>query len=142
MFQTILTPLDLEESSQAGLQAAAELARSTGGKLVAVAVLTGGDISAELASHEVPHRRAQLETIANQKLDRILAAGASGVEVERILTFGDPVTEIHAAADQVGADVIVITVKNRSRVGKLLMGSKAQEIILSSTRPVLTIPRA
>ncbi len=141
MFETILAPMDLEDSSQAGFKAAIELARSVGGRLVTVAVLTGSDVSAELATHDVPTRRKQVEQQAQTRMERMVLELAPDLHVERHVTFGDPATEIHAVADRVGADVVVITIKNRSRVGKMLMGSKAQEIILQSTRPVLTIPR-
>jgi nucleotide-binding universal stress UspA family protein len=69
------------------------------------------------------------------------ASVGEGIEVETHLRFGEPVTELLAVAHQVGADAIVITIKNRSRLGKLVMGSKAQEIILRSDVPVLTVPR-
>lgn len=142
MFKNILAPMDLEASSHAGFKTAVELARNGAGRLTALAVLTGSDVPADLASHDVASRRQAAETQAAQRLDKVVRDMAQGVEVDRVLLFGDPVTEIHALAERLGADVIVITVKNRSRIGKMLMGSKAQEIILGSTRPVLSVPRS
>ncbi len=41
-----------------------------------------------------------------------------------------------------GAGLIGVTVKNRSRLGKLLMGSQTQQIILSADVPVLCVAKA
>jgi nucleotide-binding universal stress UspA family protein len=38
-----------------------------------------------------------------------------------------------------GADMIVVGVKRRSKVGKLLMGSTAQFVILQASCPVITV---
>ena len=62
------------------------------------------------------------------------------VPVETEVVWGDPAMEIHRLAASIGADAIVITVKNRSRVGKLLLGSHAQQIILGAERPVICVP--
>lgn len=63
------------------------------------------------------------------------------VAVETHLVYGDPVYEIGRLVRDESCDLVVVTVKNRSRVGKLMMGSKAQDLILSSTVPVLTVRR-
>ena len=47
--------------------------------------------------------------------------------------------EIIEFAEQMKVDYIVIGVHKRSRVGKLLFGSTAQYVILSSTCPVVTV---
>lgn len=43
---------------------------------------------------------------------------------------------------QIGAQLIVIGVRSRSRVGKILLGSDAQSIILGSPIPVLSVKAA
>jgi nucleotide-binding universal stress UspA family protein len=45
---------------------------------------------------------------------------------------------LHAAEDA-GASVIVIGLRKRSPVGKLLMASTAQRILLDADRPVLAV---
>jgi len=51
----------------------------------------------------------------------------------------DLVDMVLEVADEVDASVVVIGLRHRSPVGKLLMGSTAQRILLSSTRPVLSV---
>lgn len=44
-----------------------------------------------------------------------------------------------AVAEEIDASVIVIGLRHRSPVGKLLMGSAAQRLLLDSARPVLSV---
>ena len=64
-----------------------------------------------------------------------------GVEVEvvRIEQGSDPATAIVTAADERGASVIVIGLRHRTPVGKLIMGSAAQRILLEAKCPVLAV---
>ncbi|WP_109472523.1 universal stress protein [Ornithinimicrobium cavernae] len=56
-------------------------------------------------------------------------------------TMGAPGAEIVSAAEQLGVAAIVIGGSNRTRVGKFLMGSDAQTVLLTSPVPVLSVPR-
>lgn len=51
----------------------------------------------------------------------------------------DHATAALVAADETGADVLVIGVRRRSPVGKLVMGSVAQSILLDADCPVLAV---
>jgi nucleotide-binding universal stress UspA family protein len=51
----------------------------------------------------------------------------------------DPVDEIVEMAGQGDVDILVIGLRRRSAVGKLLMGSAAQRILLEATCPVLAV---
>ena len=141
MFSTIIAPVDLEGSSEAGLRYAVDLARSQGAKLVLVNVLTSRAIDVAEVPHEPKPLRQLAEERSHQELDQMIGELAADLETEAVVRFGDPAREILQVAAGLGADGIVITVKNRSRIGKMLMGSQAQEIILSSRIPVVCIPR-
>lgn len=51
----------------------------------------------------------------------------------------DPAEDIIAVAEETDAELIVIGVRRRSPVGKLILGSHAQRILLEATRPVLAV---
>ena len=65
----------------------------------------------------------------------------SGVEHEiRQLVRGvDPADDLIAVAEEVDADLIVIGLRRRTPVGKLIMGSNAQQILLDASCPVLAV---
>ncbi|KQS71142.1 universal stress protein [Modestobacter sp. Leaf380] len=71
-------------------------------------------------------------------------ASAAGVQVEvrRTAHEGDAADEVLRVAEEVQASVLVIGIRRRSPVGKLLMGSSAQRILLDSDRPVLAVKPA
>lgn len=68
---------------------------------------------------------------------------ALGQEVTRVvkgvvIPGRDPAEVLVEYAE--GADLLVIGVRQRSPVGKLILGSDARDIILQSTVPVLSVP--
>jgi nucleotide-binding universal stress UspA family protein len=66
---------------------------------------------------------------------------ASGIEheVRQLVRGVDPADDLVAVADEVDADLIVIGLRRRSPVGKLIMGSNAQQILLDAGCPVLAV---
>ncbi|CCH89045.1 Putative universal stress family [Modestobacter italicus] len=79
-------------------------------------------------------RGAELERL-EQRL------GESGVpfEVRQPVRGRDVAEELAAAADDTSAELVVIGLRRRSAVGKLLMGSAAQRILLDVDCPVLAV---
>lgn len=66
---------------------------------------------------------------------------ASGVAYE-ILAHSDaldPAEELLNAAEESDADIIVIGLRRRSPVGKLLLGSNSQRVLLDASCPVLAV---
>ncbi|WP_432562531.1 universal stress protein [Kineococcus sp. SYSU DK003] len=52
---------------------------------------------------------------------------------------GDTAEEVLRVADEIDASVVVIGLRRRTPVGKLIMGSNAQRILLEAERPVLAV---
>ena len=67
--------------------------------------------------------------------------GGSGVEHEVLqqVEAKDPAEQILDVARQTNADLIVVGRRRRSPVGKLIMGSQAQQILLEADCPVLAV---
>jgi nucleotide-binding universal stress UspA family protein len=64
----------------------------------------------------------------------------SGVPFELVQPVGvDAAKELLAAMERPEAELLVIGVKHRNPVGKLLMGSVAQQVLLECPKPVLAV---
>lgn len=64
-----------------------------------------------------------------------------GIEVTTHAAFsaGNVGGQIAGLADQLDVDMVVLGLIKRSRVGKALLRSSAQSVLLHSTKPVLSI---
>ena len=70
--------------------------------------------------------------------DRLARSGVA-YEVIRAIRGRDAAEEILALADERRADLVVIGLRRRSAVGKLLLGSTAQRVLLEAQCPVLSV---
>jgi nucleotide-binding universal stress UspA family protein len=60
-------------------------------------------------------------------------------EVRQLVAGLEPAEDLIAVAEEVSADMIVIGLRRRSPVGKLILGSNAQRILLDAPCPVLAV---
>ena len=60
-------------------------------------------------------------------------------EVRQLVRGNEPAEDLIEVADEVNADFIVIGLRRRTPVGKLILGSNAQRILLDATCPVLAV---
>lgn len=69
---------------------------------------------------------------------------AAGIEHDvRAMDRGRlPSEDVLDTAEELGAELIVIGLRRRSAVGKLLLGSHAQQILLDASCPVLAVKAA
>ena len=116
---------------RAALRRAAEEARLRKTRLVVINSNRGGTHLDD--EDAVEHERELAEV--RQRLD------AEGIEHEvRQLVRGlDPAEDLIAVANETGADFIVIGLRRRTPVGKLILGSNAQRILLDAPCPVLAV---
>jgi nucleotide-binding universal stress UspA family protein len=68
-----------------------------------------------------------------------LAASGLRYEVKTAGDMHDSAEELIRTAETTGADFIVIGLRRRSPVGKLLLGSNAQRVLLDAACPVLAV---
>jgi nucleotide-binding universal stress UspA family protein len=82
---------------------------------------------------------------ALQELERQLEAAGVPFEVRRPVRGRDVAEELSTVVEEASAELLVIGLRRRTAVGKLLMGSAAQRILLEVDCPVLAVkspPRA
>jgi hypothetical protein len=68
-----------------------------------------------------------------------LAASGIPFEVKEAADALDPAEELISTAESRGAEFIIIGLRRRSPVGKLLLGSNAQRVLLDASCPVLAV---
>jgi nucleotide-binding universal stress UspA family protein len=71
-----------------------------------------------------------------------LAGAGVEHEVRQSVRGREPADEVVELAEETGADLIVIGMRRRSAVGKLVMGSTAQRVLLDAPCAVLAVKAA
>lgn len=128
---TIVVGYVPKPEGKAALRRAAEEAKLRGSRLVVVNSHRGGrefdrddaieseaqlqEVKAELESHDVEH------------------------DLRQLVRGMDPAEDLVNVAEEVKADLIVIGLRRRSPVGKLILGSNAQRVLLDAPCPVLAV---
>lgn len=81
------------------------------------------------------------DSLSSQGLDylRGLEVHFGGVQVESVVRFGDPVTQILDEAEAFGADLIVVGTAGRSGIGRVLLGSVAERVFGRASVPVMLV---
>ena len=128
MSGTIVVGWTPDEYGRVAVESAAAEATLRGGDLLIINA-TRGDalVDEKFAGQEELHELAE-------ELKRL------GVGFEVRQTMGDDVADqVLAAAEQASASLIVIGLRRRTPVGKLLMGSVAQRVLLGASCPVLAV---
>jgi len=116
---------------EAALRLAAEEAELRDASLVVVNSHRGGR---DLGNEESVRTDAHLDNVRAQ----LTAAGIEH-EVRYLVRGMDPADDLVAVAEEVSADVIIIGLRRRSPVGKLILGSNAQRVLLDAPCPVLAV---
>ncbi len=145
MYKRILVPVDGSETSNKALVAALQLARQGGGRVRLIhaveelAYLSGFD---QYGGYSGDLVRIMRENAAKILGDGMAIAKSAGVEADNMLydNFGQRLGEVVAdAAKSWNADLIVVGTHGRRGVGRMLMGSGAEQIIRLAPVPVLVI---
>jgi nucleotide-binding universal stress UspA family protein len=145
MYQRILVAIDGSTTSLRGLDEAIRLARVTGGTLLLVHIVdelkyvTGFETFAAYGSDLLPLMTKAGEEILQQGGER---AAKAGVPVETVLytSLAGRVCDIVVEqATAWGAELIVIGTHGRKGVGRVLMGSDAEQVLRLAPVPVLLV---
>ncbi|MDK1341977.1 universal stress protein [Streptomyces sp. 378] len=126
---TILVGYVPSPEGQAALRAAIDEARRRDEKLLVVNTTRGDAYVDPRFAHEpdLTHVREDL------------AALGVDFDIRQVLGARDAAEEIIDLAEQTDASLVVIGLRRRSAVGKLIMGSAAQQILLGVGCPVLAV---
>ena len=161
----VLVAVDMGPGSHKVLAFGAELAKQSGGEVYVVHVITeeeegrhkaGSSITAlgrtinpiteihkvavEDDSEQSQYVDVMLTKTRMDLVDSLVELGVEPSSITAIARAGNVVDEIQRVAAEADVGALVIGMRHRSRVGKFLLGSDLQELLLSSTRPVVAVP--
>ena len=138
--RTVLHPSDFSEHSDYAFGLACSLARDYGARLIVLHVLKrpvlayGGVMTAPPPSPPSAEQRQS----AREQLHRIKPPDPA-ICVEHVLEEGDPATAILQIAQERPCELIVMGSHGRTGLGRLLMGSVAEQVVRKAPCPVLTV---
>jgi nucleotide-binding universal stress UspA family protein len=127
----ILVGIDGSNTSKEAVKIAIKSANAFSGDLIAATSMATG------TTDENEKIRTAEKTLADVKTE-IENAGVK-CSTHLLIRGNSAGEDIVAFAEENAADLIVVGIKRRSRVGKILMGSSAQYVILKAGCPVLTV---
>jgi nucleotide-binding universal stress UspA family protein len=128
---TIVVGYVPKPEGRAALRRAAEEAKLRGAHLVVIHSARGGR---EFGLDDAAESEAELDHVRTQ----LAQAGVDG-EVRQLVRGLEVADDLIAVAEERNADFIVIGLRRRSPVGKLILGSNAQRILLDAPCPVLCV---
>jgi len=144
VFLRILSPVDFHENSLAALEYAAQFARQYDATVYLLHVIP----TAELHLHREVYRPTEgggadvhwAKKVSKEKLQEIAQQYLSGGIRHEILTrLGDAAKSILEAAEEVGAELIVMATHGRTGIAHFFLGSVAEQVVREAPCPVLTI---
>jgi len=137
----ILLATDGSEFSEGANRLAIAISRQFGAKLTAMTMVL---FSEELEVVGTRNLRAGLEEKANAILAALAdQASQDGVDCELLIRFGeDPHREIVGAAQDVGADLIIMGRRGKRGLARMMVGDATAKVIGAAHCNVLVAPRA
>jgi universal stress protein A len=136
--RNILCAMDLSEPSERALELAAALARDRGARLLVLHVavpppfVRPGELAKVL--QQPGGYRQELEDL----LRRFQPSGLEG-RIDYRIEEGMPADEILRLAEETPCDLVVLGTHGRGGLGRLLLGSVAEEVLRRASCPVLTV---
>jgi len=138
MTKRILVPLDQSPLAESVLSLVADVARGAGAtvRLLHVTPVPGNvEVDGRVVAY-ADQEMARLEAEGKDYLQS-MEVRLAGVPVECVVRFGTDVREILLEAEAFGADLIAVTTAGRSGVGRVVLGSVAEQVFRKATLPVL-----
>jgi len=128
---TVVVGFVPKPEGEAALKSAIDEAKLRNAKVVVVNSHRGGS---EFDSDASVKANAEMDQIRE-----LLTAAGIEHEVRQLVRGFAPAEDLISIADAADAELIVIGLRRRSPVGKLILGSNAQRILLDAKCPVLAV---
>ncbi|WP_342619338.1 universal stress protein [Rhodoferax sp. GW822-FHT02A01] len=126
---TILVAYVPRPEGQTALEKGIEIAKERNETLIVVNATPGG-------SGEDPSR-ADAQDV--ERVEQLLSVSGINAEFKQFVRGKNAVEELEEMVATYQVSLLVIGLRKRSAVGKLIMGSMAQEILMNIPCPILTV---
>jgi nucleotide-binding universal stress UspA family protein len=142
-FQRILVAVDQDDRADAPLRLGVELAHRMGAELIVFHSISQKELEDR---EQLPPPRNYVDVIMEDTQRDLVALVDSITEdgdapaVRALARSGDPVEGIRDVAESEDCDLVVIGLRRRSKVGKFLLGSNLQDLLMTTDRPVVAVP--
>jgi nucleotide-binding universal stress UspA family protein len=141
MAKRILVPLDRSGHSEAVVPLVADLARGSGATVRVLHVAPVLDTVTDAGGRVIAYADQEMASLQAESMDYLEAVkGPLGdLPVQCVVRFGDPVEEIAGEADAWGADLLVFTTGWRCDLGRIFLGSTAEQVCRRIAVPVMIV---
>jgi len=138
--RTVLHPTDFSEHSDYAFRLASSLARDYGARVIVLHVLERPVLTytGVMTAPPPPPPSAEQRQAVQEQLHRIKPPDVA-IVLEHLLEEGDPATAILQVAQDRQCELIVMGSHGRTGLGRLLMGSVAEQVLRKASCPVLTV---
>jgi nucleotide-binding universal stress UspA family protein len=137
----ILLAIDQSPRADAVAAIAADTARGAHATVRLLHVAPEPSAVQDAHGRVVVYADQETESLISEGVDflRTLEVHFSGVPVESVVRFGEPVAQILDEAEAFRADLIVVGTAGRSGIGRVLLGSVAERVFGRATVPVMLV---
>jgi universal stress protein A len=135
----VLVPTDFSDCSKRALLYAVAFAKQFGAEIILTYVAEPYIPAPEMMPVETDLLLSRIRQDGQAGLTQLRESIKEGVKVTSSLRIGHPATEIVAAADELDADLIVLSTHGRTGFGRVLLGSVAEHVTRHAHCPVLTV---
>jgi nucleotide-binding universal stress UspA family protein len=139
MFDKILLAVDGSDSSDVATQTTIGFAAKTGASVEVVHVRAHDVIVSKAGSGPDLETPEEAATLLSGAVDKLKDAGVTAHGSMRRAPTSRVAQEIIAAADQAGADLIVVGNRGLSAFSGMLLGSVSNKLVHLAGRPVLVV---
>lgn len=141
MYSRILVPLDGSQLAERALEPALEMARATDAEIILLEAVQDSLAPVPEAHYNVPARETYRSAITSMRYLQEVAARVRP-QVRKVrwhVEEGDPIDAILSFAHHQDVDLIVMGTHGRSGVSRVVMGSVAEKVSLTTHRPVMLV---
>jgi nucleotide-binding universal stress UspA family protein len=144
VFQRIVVATDFSRPSNRAFRFSLQLAKQLDAEVIAIFVKNADDLAIALRKNlRVERRDVQLKSrvkkFIERNFQRLMQRMVQPPPVQFVIAEGTPWKQILSIAKKEKADLIVTGTRSRSPFSRAVLGSTAEQLVLHSTCPVITL---